>query len=560
MADAQTEVINGSQDLGTIRDFVNLPAGSLVYPRLLPSTNIGTLSGVRQAIFEAGGLPALPFATKALMTASTVADGKYALVTDDTSTNNGLYYKNSGAWSKSIYDTQSNASGKVDYKDIVTAHYSGNLIVAATKTTTNFGLNGALTIGDSLYYDSITVSVTAGDVLYILNDMATYTASQGAGFAFFAENPTVNKSQTRLADNRANATDTATGLAYQRVTVPVGASYLTLNTRYTALSTAPVNFKWAIHKGAFSNSYALGIESIVSIKGIVIGGGGGSSAEAIAAAKLYADTNKIDYKDIKVAYQSGNLIVTSTLHYTNLGMSGINTISATSAYDSIVLPVSAGDVLNVLNDKATYLPSNGAGYGFFAENPAINTSQARITDTRTNETDSASSLTYQKVTVPVGAKFLMLNTRYTAINSAPVIFKWAIHKGAFSSDYTLGVEAISSIAGKPLPSGGGAAGVSKEYVDNQLLLVDKLQASTKNIYKGDLQTKLRTIGTGFQATASVNDTVSPYIPVTHRKYNKCDSRVINQYRYCIAITNSKLLNKYFCRRETKYTAWQNTAT
>lgn len=522
MADAQTEVINGSQDLGTIRDFVNLPEGSEVYPRLLPSTNIGTLAGVRKAIFEAGGLPALPFATKALMTASATTDGKYALVTDDTPTNNGLYYKSAGVWNKSGYDTQNNASSKVDYKDIVTAHYSGNLIVAATKTTTNFGLNGGLAIAEGAIYDSITIKVTAGDVLYMLNDKGGYTASQGAGFAFFADNPTVNKSQTRITDNRANATDTATGLAYQKVTVPAGASYLTLNTRYTALNTAPVMFNWAIHKDAFSNNYALGIERIVSIKDIVVAGGSGSgsgsTAEAIAAAKLYADTNKIDYKDIIVSYQSGNLLVSSSPKYTNLGLSSVYAISASTPYDSTIIAVTAGDVLYVLNDRGTYLPSGGGAYAFFAENPAVNTVQARITDNRVSETDATTSLAYQKVTVPVGAKFLMLNTRYTATGGAAVLFKWAVHKNAFSSDYTLGTEAISSIAGKPLPSGGGAAGVSKEYVDNQLLLVDKLQASTKNIYKGDLQTKLRTIGTGFQATASVNDTVSPYIPVTNGKY------------------------------------------
>ncbi len=54
-------------------------------------------------IFENGGLPATPFATKSLMTASVLIDGKYAMVTDDT-VNNGLYVKTAGAWVKSEYD------------------------------------------------------------------------------------------------------------------------------------------------------------------------------------------------------------------------------------------------------------------------------------------------------------------------------------------------------------------------------------------------------------------------------------------------------------------------
>ena len=56
-----------------------------------------------KTMFVNGGLPAQPFATKALMTASTLANGSYAQVTDETA-NNGLYLKTAGAWVKSGYD------------------------------------------------------------------------------------------------------------------------------------------------------------------------------------------------------------------------------------------------------------------------------------------------------------------------------------------------------------------------------------------------------------------------------------------------------------------------
>lgn len=113
MAEINNVIAEASQDLQTIEDFVNLPADSEVYPRLLPSVNVGTLAGTRQAIFEAGGLPATPFKTKALMTASALVDGKYAQVTDDT-VNNGLYVKTAGAWVKSEYDPLKQANQYTD--------------------------------------------------------------------------------------------------------------------------------------------------------------------------------------------------------------------------------------------------------------------------------------------------------------------------------------------------------------------------------------------------------------------------------------------------------------
>lgn len=113
MADFKADIADASQDLKTIEDFVNLPAGSAVKPRLLPSVDVGTLAGIRNAIFENGGLPAKPFKTKASMTASALVDGKYAQVTDDA-VNNGLYFKESGVWVKSEYDPADTAIEKIN--------------------------------------------------------------------------------------------------------------------------------------------------------------------------------------------------------------------------------------------------------------------------------------------------------------------------------------------------------------------------------------------------------------------------------------------------------------
>ena len=82
--------------------------------------NIPSLQGYISTMFESGGLPATPFATKALMEASALVDGDYAQVTDDT-TNNGLYVKTAGSWIKSTYDPVKQSKEYVD--NLATVNY-----------------------------------------------------------------------------------------------------------------------------------------------------------------------------------------------------------------------------------------------------------------------------------------------------------------------------------------------------------------------------------------------------------------------------------------------------
>lgn len=90
-------------DADSLERFINGSDSETVLTRL--SAQYPTLQKVLKELFENGGLPATPFATKALMTASAIADGSYAMVTDDSVlADNGLYQKVSGVWSKSKYD------------------------------------------------------------------------------------------------------------------------------------------------------------------------------------------------------------------------------------------------------------------------------------------------------------------------------------------------------------------------------------------------------------------------------------------------------------------------
>lgn len=122
------DLANGHLDVKALGEAANGDENTIV------TTRTGkTYPSVKKAVktlFENGSLPAVPFKTKALMTASSLANDKYAMVTDDT-VNNGLYVKTAGAWVKSAYDplTQSKAYTESSV-DILLRKLEGNPIEA----------------------------------------------------------------------------------------------------------------------------------------------------------------------------------------------------------------------------------------------------------------------------------------------------------------------------------------------------------------------------------------------------------------------------------------------
>lgn len=107
------DMANGHLDVKALAEAANGDENTIV------TTRTGnTYPSAERAInimFQNGGLPAIPFKTKALMTASTLIDGKYAMVTDDTDTaNNGLYVKTKGVWVKSDYDPINQSKNHTD--------------------------------------------------------------------------------------------------------------------------------------------------------------------------------------------------------------------------------------------------------------------------------------------------------------------------------------------------------------------------------------------------------------------------------------------------------------
>lgn len=118
------DLANGHLDVKALGEAANGDENTIV------TTRTGnTYPSAERAInimFQNGGLPAAPFATKALMIASALVNGKYAQVTDDT-VNNGLYLKTAGAWVKSAYDPTLQAK---EYTDELKVFISGEQPIA----------------------------------------------------------------------------------------------------------------------------------------------------------------------------------------------------------------------------------------------------------------------------------------------------------------------------------------------------------------------------------------------------------------------------------------------
>lgn len=198
--DFALQVTNGSKDLQTIEDFVNLPEGSQVKPRLLPSVDVGTLAGIRGAIFKAGGLPATPFRTKALMSASSLANDKYAMVTDDAvAENNGVYVKGGGVWSKTKYDPLKESINYTDSK-IDSVSKNAESIEIKEESRGQYSTSGAF-ISDLGISTSNSIPVKAGECYVLVNMQESITQVNTFSLFDSANNFVANLASARVQAN-----------------------------------------------------------------------------------------------------------------------------------------------------------------------------------------------------------------------------------------------------------------------------------------------------------------------------------------------------------------------
>lgn len=107
------KLLDASIDTDSLEVAVNGDENTNVDTRL--GGTYPTLAKAIKIILEQGTLNATLFKTKAIMTASSLLDNTYALVTDDTTiANNGYYQKQSGAWVFSGYNPTAQSRAYVD--------------------------------------------------------------------------------------------------------------------------------------------------------------------------------------------------------------------------------------------------------------------------------------------------------------------------------------------------------------------------------------------------------------------------------------------------------------
>lgn len=162
---------------------------------------------------------------------------------------------------------------------------------------------------------------------------------------------------------------------------------------------------------------------------------------AEANAKNYADTSKLDLSKIEYKYINGNMVGSKTKTVSGKGLNSALAYVVGGGYDSKVLSVTSSDTIYLLNSNGVYTPSSGNGYAFFDKDPSIDATAIRILDSRLSATDATTSLTYSFVVVPVGANYLVINSKFTN----PI--NWAIHKNLFNASYIAGTEILNRLNG-----------------------------------------------------------------------------------------------------------------
>lgn len=206
-------------DADSLERFINGSDSETVLTRL--SAEYPTLQNAIKQMFENGGLPATPFATKALMTASTLIDGDYAIVTDDGS-DNGLYIKN-GSWSKSQYGD----------KELILNSVKSLLM----DTVASYGEE--VLVNKNKYYSTDNMNADTSDLIPVHEGQVLSLKSWVSGIAY------------RLYSLRKKSAGyvSSTGLFSEDIIIPKGVSFIELaSINSNHASYTPNNFSLTIRE------------------------------------------------------------------------------------------------------------------------------------------------------------------------------------------------------------------------------------------------------------------------------------------------------------------------
>ena len=194
------------------------------------------------------------FDTFAALELSTLINGAFALVANDTDpTKNGHYKKVAGVWTKTSYNPPREITYKYDNLGNLLHRFTPKVVGKAVTYT------GAVVTGAN--YEARILPVVEGDLMYLLNSIGSINGAQGSEWKFYASNPF--ETETPRINPTTYSSSQYQGKAFLKVVVPEGATKLVLNTKYNGQV-----IDWSVRKDAPSTSYALSKYTIVDIDGI----------------------------------------------------------------------------------------------------------------------------------------------------------------------------------------------------------------------------------------------------------------------------------------------------
>lgn len=388
------DLANGHLDVKALGEAANGDENTIV------TTRTGnTYPSAERAInimFQNGGLPATPFATKAKMETegASLADGQLAQVYNET-TNNGLYVKTAGVWVKAAYDPTEQANA---YSDESIATFVGSKI--------GKNLFDKIKVKADTYIDNMgkirpNTDWTISQYIPVVAGLK-YTVSattKRVGLAFYANFGDVDA----IASSYNGANTPVTVIA------PTGANYLVINVNSNIVVASNVQ----VEQNSVATAYAPYTEQKEIFKSVL-------PDDAVYTAELQAAIADINTaKDYEVELQSKNLFDESKIRVGKLLTSPSGAVGSIANWAmSDYIPVVAGESYTLSGTRSRL------GLSFFATNVDG--------ETPISYTDSiAMPLTW---TAPVGANFVAFNV-YTATTQGQYS-NLMLERGAIATTYT----------------------------------------------------------------------------------------------------------------------------
>lgn len=366
MADAITikALQDASLDAKSLEEVVNGDEAKQVTTRL--GESYPSVKKAIKTLFENGGLPAVPFATEALMTASALVDGDYAQVTDDAD-NNGLYVKEAGAWGKSAYDPVSMTKTYLDSTQTISQSYDAtafnvlnNYIKSADGTQVylaEFNATDFIDVEPSVTYQySVNTSVSSGGAFYDkYKQFIVGFGNNKDGLALESITSPANARYMRLSNRKTNLFPTIK--AFGRYNLEKISSInkllprnILLNQFYDATSYVVANSYVSSTTGAFVSSAGLKRTNLVRVEPSVTYTVNSKANPATVAGCAWYDKDKVFISGFKATELT---TVTAPENARYIALSALDADVATAFIESVDARFNIDKLISVVDAHAT---------------------------------------------------------------------------------------------------------------------------------------------------------------------------------------------------------------